>query len=44
MSVHRIEGRIRTYAWGSRTALAELTGRPVPTAPPPAALWFGGPP
>ena len=41
MSVHRIEGRIRTYAWGSRTALAELTGRPVPTAHPEAELWFG---
>ena len=44
MSVHRIEGRIRTYVWGSRTALAELTGRPVPTAHPEAELWFGAHP
>ena len=27
-------GALRTYAWGSRTAIAEFTGRPVPAAHP----------
>lgn len=44
VSVNRIEGRIRTYAWGSRTALAEITGRPAPTDHPEAELWFGAHP
>ncbi|HIW92559.1 MAG TPA: mannose-6-phosphate isomerase, class I [Candidatus Corynebacterium avicola] len=44
VSVNRIEGRIRNYAWGSRTALAEITGRPVPTEHPEAELWFGAHP
>lgn len=35
---------IRTYAWGSRTALAEFTGRPVPAAHPEAELWLGAHP
>lgn len=35
---------MRTYAWGSRTALAEFTGRPSPTAHPEAELWFGAHP
>lgn len=34
-------GRIQEYAWGSHTALAELTGRPSPTTGPEAELWFG---
>ena len=37
-------GRIRTYAWGSRTALAQLTGRPQPSTGPEAELWFGAHP
>lgn len=37
-------GRIRTYAWGSRTSLAQLTGRPQPSAGPEAELWFGAHP
>ena len=37
-------GAIRTYAWGSRTAIAEFTGRPVPTAHPEAELWLGAHP
>lgn len=44
VSVNRIEGRIRTYAWGSRTELAALTGRPVPSEHPEAELWFGAHP
>ena len=39
-----MRGPIRTYAWGSRTAIAEFTGRPVPTAHPEAELWFGAHP
>lgn len=37
-------GAIRTYAWGSRTAIAEFTGRPAPTAHPEAELWLGAHP
>jgi mannose-6-phosphate isomerase len=37
-------GRIRAYAWGSRTALAQLTGRPQPSTGPEAELWFGAHP
>lgn len=32
------------YAWGSRTAIAEFTGRPSPTMHPEAELWFGAHP
>jgi mannose-6-phosphate isomerase len=39
--VELLRGAIRTYAWGSRTAIAELTGRPMPTADPEAELWLG---
>lgn len=35
---------MRSYAWGSRTAIAELRGRPVPSAHPEAELWFGAHP
>ncbi|HOB50149.1 MAG TPA: mannose-6-phosphate isomerase, class I [Mycobacterium sp.] len=39
-----LRGAIRTYAWGSRTAIPEFTGRPVPAAHPEAELWFGAHP
>lgn len=39
-----LRGAIRTYAWGSRTAIADFTGRPAPTAHPEAELWFGAHP
>ena len=39
-----LRGALRTYAWGSRTAIAEFTGRPVPAAHPEAELWFGAHP
>jgi mannose-6-phosphate isomerase len=42
--VDLLRGAIRTYAWGSRTAIAEFTGRPVPTDHPEAELWFGAHP
>jgi mannose-6-phosphate isomerase len=35
---------VRPYAWGSRTAIAELQGRPVPAAAPEAELWMGAHP
>ena len=36
-----LRGSIKTYAWGSRTFLAALGGRPAPTAEPEAELWIG---
>jgi mannose-6-phosphate isomerase len=42
--VELLRGAIRTYAWGSRTAIAEFTGRPSPTAHPEAELWLGAHP
>lgn len=39
-----LRGAIRTYAWGSRSAIAEFTGRPTPTAHPEAELWLGAHP
>lgn len=35
---------IQPYAWGSHTAIAELTGRPAPTERPEAELWMGAHP
>jgi mannose-6-phosphate isomerase len=35
---------IQPYAWGSHTAIAELQGRPAPTAGPEAELWMGAHP
>jgi len=35
---------IRPYAWGSRTGIAELQGRPIPAAGPEAELWMGAHP
>jgi mannose-6-phosphate isomerase len=42
--VHLLRGAVRTYAWGSRTAIAAFTGRPTPTPHPEAELWFGAHP
>ena len=39
-----LRGAIRTYAWGSRSAIAEFSGRPTPTAHPEAELWLGAHP
>jgi len=44
MSVYPLTGVIRPYAWGSRTALAELQGRHVPSDGPEAELWLGAHP
>ena len=39
-----LQGRIQNYAWGSRTAIAELLGNPSPAAHPEAELWMGAHP
>ncbi|GAA2020851.1 mannose-6-phosphate isomerase [Nakamurella flavida] len=39
-----MRNQIRPYAWGSRTAIAELTGEPSPTRHPQAELWIGAHP
>jgi mannose-6-phosphate isomerase len=35
---------VQPYAWGSRTAIAELQGRQVPSPEPEAELWMGAHP
>jgi mannose-6-phosphate isomerase len=42
--VQLLRGAVRTYAWGSRTAIADFTGRATPTAHPEAELWLGAHP
>ena len=42
--IRRLRNPIRDYAWGSKTALAQLQGRPGPTASPEAELWMGAHP
>jgi mannose-6-phosphate isomerase len=42
--VRLLRNPIRDYAWGSKTALAELTGRPSPASGPEAELWMGAHP
>ncbi len=39
-----MHNRIRPYAWGSRTAIAELLGEPSPAPHPQAELWVGAHP
>ena len=39
-----LEPVTQPYAWGSHTAIAELQGRPAPTASPEAELWMGAHP
>lgn len=39
-----LDAPIRTYAWGSHHTLAELQGRPSPSADPEAELWCGAHP
>ena len=39
-----LHNAIRPYAWGSRTAIAGLLGRDVPTPHPEAELWMGAHP
>jgi mannose-6-phosphate isomerase len=39
-----LDNPVQNYAWGSRTAIAELLGRPCPSAKPEAELWIGAHP
>jgi mannose-6-phosphate isomerase len=39
-----MHNHIRSYAWGSRTALANLLGEPSPAREPQAELWIGAHP
>lgn len=41
--MQRLSGVVQEYAWGSRTALAELLGQP-PSGKPQAELWLGAHP
>ncbi|MGH8791183.1 MAG: mannose-6-phosphate isomerase, class I [Stackebrandtia sp.] len=42
--MERLDGVVRPYAWGSRTAIAALQGRPMPSDEPEAELWLGAHP
>jgi mannose-6-phosphate isomerase len=44
MSIFPLTGVLRDYAWGSRSGIAELQGRPAPTEAPEAELWLGAHP
>lgn len=39
-----LQGRIQNYAWGSKSAIADLLGRPSPAPLPEAELWLGAHP
>jgi mannose-6-phosphate isomerase len=40
----RLRNPVQNYAWGSRTAIPELTGEPNPSNRPQAELWMGAHP
>jgi mannose-6-phosphate isomerase len=42
--VQLLRNPVRPYAWGSRTVIADLVGRPVPAPHPEAELWMGAHP
>lgn len=42
--VELLRNAVRPYAWGSRTTIPELLGRPVPAPHPEAELWLGAHP
>ncbi len=44
ISISRLRNPIQTYAWGSRTGIADFLGRPSPTDEPQAELWMGAHP
>lgn len=41
MNIYRLENVIQAYAWGSKTAIADLLGQPNPLMHPQAELWMG---
>lgn len=43
-SILRMQNKIQTYAWGSRSSIAKLMKRPHPTDKPEAELWLGAHP
>jgi mannose-6-phosphate isomerase len=42
--MRRLVNVVKPYAWGSKTAIAELLGNPSPSAGPEAELWMGAHP
>lgn len=42
--MYLLDNPIKDYAWGSRTDIAALTGRPVPAPGPEAEMWLGAHP
>jgi mannose-6-phosphate isomerase len=42
--VELLDNPIRGYAWGSRTVIAQIQGRPAPCAGPEAEMWLGAHP
>jgi mannose-6-phosphate isomerase len=42
--VELLNNPVRAYAWGSRTVIAEMLGRPVPSPHPEAEMWLGAHP
>lgn len=42
--MERLRNPVRGYAWGSRSVIAGLQGRPVPSPGPEAELWIGAHP
>jgi mannose-6-phosphate isomerase len=39
-----LSAKVKPYPWGTRDAIADLQGRPVPAAAPEAELWMGAHP
>lgn len=42
--MHLLEPAVKPYDWGSHRVIADLQGRPVPSAGPEAELWMGAHP
>lgn len=42
--IERLDNTVMPYAWGSRSVIAELTGRASPSSDPEAELWMGAHP
>ncbi len=41
MQIYRLDNVIQPYAWGSKTAIAQMIGQPNPAQKPQAELWMG---
>ncbi len=44
LQIYEMDNPIQNYAWGSLTAIAELTGRNEPSEQPQAEIWMGAHP